>query len=189
MNLFEAIEPIRTVGDLIEWTRTCESPITADLLQSALHFFMEDCRSITPKSAFWKAIKERQKLGLRFQLMPEHEITPDICAALRTWMLHPQYGREIGASFLDAMLSQTTGGISDPRGFAFDIIVLLQFRYMLSHADFPDEEITHLYQWNLARRYAANPIRECATAMIEMYRAHLLVTIRYYDETIEREKP
>lgn len=51
MSLFDAIES-RTVGDLIEYARTCESPVTGDLIQSALRFFMEDCKQITPKPAF-----------------------------------------------------------------------------------------------------------------------------------------
>lgn len=61
-------------------------------------------------------------MGLGFQLEDETEIDVNIARALRTWILWPGYGHDLGTSFLDAMTSLVVGKIIDPREEAHRIL-------------------------------------------------------------------
>lgn len=114
---------LTTVKELKEYTFNAPSPIVGELLAKAIRFFQEECQKPDGKRD-WKAIKLRKQMGLRYQLQEGMKLTGEICEALRSWMLHPHYGRNIGTDFGEAMLSQKFG-ISDPRNYVHDLLSLI----------------------------------------------------------------
>lgn len=108
------LKRVRTIADLKKYLYNHPSPVVADIIQQAIGFFAEECRKEDGKKD-WKAIKERKRMGLGFQLKDDTVINADVAKALRTWVLSPGYGHDLGTSFLDAMMSHAVGGISNPR--------------------------------------------------------------------------
>ncbi|GEM_PF-3682930 len=123
-ELRAAVESIVTVGDLLKFVRDFRSPTVGELIRPAIEFFIHECK--TPEGR-WdrKTIRERQRMGLRFRLTEEHQLTPEICDALRQWMLLPEYGRNIGTDFLSNQLS-VAHGINSPRYVAFDLLTIVK---------------------------------------------------------------
>jgi len=113
------LEHVATVRDLEEYLREHPSPVVADILQRAIKFFSQECRKDDGRKD-WKAIKARERLGLKFQLRPDSMVSKEVAEALRMWKAFP--GRDLGTSFLDAMTSQAVGKISDPRKEASRIL-------------------------------------------------------------------
>ena len=108
------LEQVRTISDLSKYLYNHPSPVVADIIQRAIRFFANECRKEDGRKD-WKAIKKRKKMGLSFQLKDDTEINADVARALRTWVLYPGHGHDLGTSFFDAMTSHTVGKISNPR--------------------------------------------------------------------------
>lgn len=106
------LEQVKMVSDLEEYLRNHPSPVVAEIIQQAIQFFSHGCRKEDGRPD-WKAIKARKKLGLKFQLCPESEVNKEVAEALGLWII--VYGRDLGTGFLDAMVSQAVGKISNPR--------------------------------------------------------------------------
>jgi seryl-tRNA(Sec) selenium transferase len=108
------LKQVETIEDLSNYLHNHPSPVVADILQRAIRFFSEECRKEDGKKD-WKAIKERKRMGLGFQLRDDTIINAVVVQAIRNWTLFPGYGHNLGTSFLDAMTSNAYGGISNPR--------------------------------------------------------------------------
>lgn len=108
------LEQVRTIADLNKYLYNHPSPVVADIIKQAVRFFARVCRKEDGRRD-WKAIKERKKMGLGFQLKDETEINADVTEALRNWVLCPGYGHDLGTSFLDSTTSHAVGKISNPR--------------------------------------------------------------------------
>lgn len=119
------LEQVKTISDFEEYLHNHPSPVVADMIQRAIKFFSYECRKEDGRKD-WKASKARKRLGLKFQLCPESEVTREVAEALRMWVVF--IGRDLGTSFLDAMTSHAVGGISDPRGEAHRILNFLSMK-------------------------------------------------------------
>ena len=108
------LEQVKTIADLNEYLYNHPSPVVADIIQQAVRFFAKECRKEDGRKD-WKAIKERKRMGLGFQLKDDTEINADVAMALRAWVLYLGYGHDLGTSFFDAMTSHAVGKISNPR--------------------------------------------------------------------------
>lgn len=108
------LEQVKTVDDFEKYLYNHPSQVVAEILQQAIQFFSQECRKEDGKKD-WKAIKERKKMGMGFQLNDETEITAAIAQAFQLWVIIPPYGRNLGTSFLDTMTSHAIGKISNPR--------------------------------------------------------------------------
>ena len=112
---------IKTVADLQRYAKECKSPPISKLFEGAVHFFSVDCRR--PEGGKdWKEIKKRKALGLRFKLTPEIQITVEICEAIASWIMSPQYGRKVAGTASDDMISALACGIDLPIQYAFDLL-------------------------------------------------------------------
>ncbi len=115
------LEEVKTVGDLKKYLSEYSSPVVVDILQRAIQFFSADCLRPDGKKD-WRAIKERKKMGLSFQLKDETKMTKEVVVALNRWVATAGYGREMGTSFLDAATDQATGGQGNPREQVYEIL-------------------------------------------------------------------
>lgn len=123
-ELREDTKKIHTVSDLSEYVRNFRSPVVGECILPAIEFFTRE--RLTPNGKRdWKAVKERQRIGVRFQL--SDQITPDILRAIWQWLILPGYGRDIGTEFDENLLSSKMG-VGMPRYVAFDILALLKER-------------------------------------------------------------
>lgn len=120
-----AAEDIRTIRDLEDHLWSHPSPIVCELIKGAIRFFSDTCASYDGRRD-WKAIQERKHMGLDFQLTPDHTLTSEIIDALTMWMAG--YGREIGTTFFDVLMSKEMGGITNPRASAFKLLKTLKAR-------------------------------------------------------------
>lgn len=114
MNLQE----MKTVSDLQKYAYEQASSVVADLFNGALRFFMAEC-TLSGGKRDKKAIKNRRMMGLKFRLQEHHELTVEICEAIKNWMLF--YGRNIGTDLISAQLSKAQG-VGDPREEAFNVL-------------------------------------------------------------------
>ena len=126
-ELREVVKNIRTVSELSGYLRNFRSPVVGECILPAIAFFSKDCKKPDGKID-WRAVKERRRVGLKFQLTADNEITPEIVNALWQWLCFPGYGRDIGTGFDENLLSSRDSGVSMPRYVAFDILKLLKER-------------------------------------------------------------
>lgn len=119
------LEQVKTIKDLNDYLFCHPSPVAADILQQAINFFAKECRKENGAKD-WRSIKERKKLGLKFQLKDDTKIDTNIVQALRNWVLFPGYGHDLGADFLGAVVSNAIGKIGNPRNEVHRILDFLR---------------------------------------------------------------
>lgn len=126
LEIKNAALSLRTVKDLTEFADRSRSPLLGELINLPIAFFKAECKTSEGKKD-WKEIKKRQKLGLKFKLEDDHELTPEICEAIRNWIVCDPTGRQIGNDPLGAMLSNSCG-VPKPRGYVHDLLTHISQR-------------------------------------------------------------